>query len=61
MLDEHLVHCPYCGEAFTALIDVRQGSHRTIEDCYVCCRPIEFSVEVENGELLSVYLATDND
>ncbi|MDF1689421.1 MAG: CPXCG motif-containing cysteine-rich protein [Cycloclasticus sp.] len=32
--------CPYCGEKIDTLIDTSQGSHQTIEDCYVCCQPI---------------------
>lgn len=40
------VQCPYCGESFTTVIDVSAGSASYIEDCPVCCRPIEFGVVV---------------
>lgn len=60
MLHEQLVTCPYCGETFTAFIDLSQGSYNTIEDCYVCCRPIELSVEADGGELVNIELATDD-
>ena len=36
------VDCPYCGEAFTTAVDLSAGSQAYIEDCPVCCRPIEF-------------------
>ena len=52
MYHEQQVNCPYCNESFIAFIDLSQGNHRTIEDCYVCCRPIEFIIE-SDGELLS--------
>ena len=45
----HAVHCPYCGERFETPVDLSSGSARYIEDCPVCCRPIEVSLEVEQG------------
>ena len=46
------VSCPYCGEAIE--IDVDEGggpTQRYVEDCSVCCRPIEIAVdESEDGE-----------
>ena len=42
----HVVQCPYCGEPFETLIDLSAGSANYIEDCQVCCQPIEFKVEV---------------
>jgi hypothetical protein len=43
----HQIQCPYCGEAFETLIDLSAGSATYIEDCQVCCQPIEFKVEVD--------------
>jgi hypothetical protein len=43
----HLVQCPYCGESFETQIDTSSGSARYVEDCQVCCRPIDFSLEVD--------------
>jgi hypothetical protein len=45
--DFHQVQCPYCGESFETLIDLSAGSASYIEDCQVCCQPIEFKVEVD--------------
>jgi len=39
------VDCPYCGEAFEADVDTSAGNQDYIEDCPVCCRPIEFHLE----------------
>jgi hypothetical protein len=53
----HQVQCPYCGEAFDTLLDLSAGSATYIEDCQVCCQPIEFKVEVDHAgaiESLSV-------
>ncbi len=35
------VQCPYCGEQLDWLVDVSAGTQRYVEDCSVCCRPIE--------------------
>ena len=62
MLESQVVACPYCGESFEAAIDFSAGSQRYIEDCYVCCRPIQFSIDVSvNGELNGVTLMRDDE
>jgi hypothetical protein len=49
------IQCPYCGEPFETQIDSSAGSASYIEDCQVCCRPIEISLEVgADGEPSSV-------
>ena len=45
------VSCPYCGEAFETLVDTSAGSASYIEDCQICCQPIEMSLTVnDSGE-----------
>jgi len=39
--------CPYCGEVIDTLIDTSQGNHQTVEDCSVCCCPIELCIELD--------------
>ncbi len=46
------VCCPYCGESFEARLDLSAGSAAYIEDCQVCCRPIEFCLTVGPGRVL---------
>lgn len=41
------VRCPYCGERLETRIDVTAGALAYIEDCEVCCRPIDFAVECD--------------
>ena len=49
------VQCPYCGERFDTAVDVSAGAFRYVEDCQVCCQPIELAGEVdEAGALLGV-------
>ena len=44
-LDTCTVRCPYCGESLQLTIDASAGAQRYIEDCAVCCRPIEVVIE----------------
>ncbi|MBK1704526.1 CPXCG motif-containing cysteine-rich protein [Halochromatium glycolicum] len=62
MLEHRWVQCPYCGETITAEVDVSAGSHRYIEDCPVCCRPIEFQAEIGmQGDLVQLVACRDDD
>jgi hypothetical protein len=62
MIEPIVIHCPYCGEAFETQVDTSAGSQRYVEDCAVCCRPIEVAVQVgEDGELFGVDTTTDRD
>jgi hypothetical protein len=53
--------CPYCGEPIELLIDCSEEEQRYIEDCEVCCRPIDISVFVDEDGLPRVHLAAEND
>lgn len=45
------VSCPYCGEHFETSADASAGPCKYVEDCQVCCQPIEMEVRVdENGD-----------
>ncbi|MEJ0006375.1 MAG: CPXCG motif-containing cysteine-rich protein [Steroidobacteraceae bacterium] len=57
----HQVFCPYCGEPFETLIDLSAGSATYIEDCQVCCQPIEFKVEVDHAGALESLLGGRGD
>lgn len=49
------VECPYCGEAFGTSVDASAGSCTYVEDCQVCCQPIEMELRVdEDGKLLEL-------
>ena len=45
-LQSRTVQCPYCGESLETVVDLSCGSTSYVEDCQVCCQPIEFSLEV---------------
>lgn len=41
------ISCPWCGEQNTVFLDLSVSSQIYIEDCQVCCRPIQFQVHAE--------------
>ncbi len=60
-LQERTVDCPYCGEKIDVLIDPSPGGQDYVEDCQVCCRPIEFAVTLSASGAVSVAVAADNE
>jgi hypothetical protein len=40
------VNCPYCAETYETQVDLTAGSFAYVEDCQICCQPIELGVEV---------------
>lgn len=56
------IQCPYCGEGLEILIDCSAGNQHYIEDCQICCAPIEIAVEVtESGQLAAMHCKRDTD
>lgn len=54
MEEEHAFTCPYCWQPITMLLDLSLDARQTyVEDCEVCCRPIEVTFEVAEGVLIA--------
>ncbi len=49
---EHFFTCPYCGEDISMVLDTSVRQQTYIEDCEVCCRPIEIRYAVEDDALV---------
>ena len=60
-LIERSIQCPYCGEMIDVLIDHSVPQQAYIEDCQVCCRPINFSVVVLGDDEVEISVTTEND
>ena len=61
VLEEREVQCPYCGEVIDVLIDCSVPCQKYIEDCQVCCRPINFEVTVFQDGELTVFVSHENE
>jgi uncharacterized protein YbaR (Trm112 family) len=47
---EYFFACPYCWEEISMVLDTSMGSSQTyVEDCEVCCHPIELRYTIEDG------------
>lgn len=49
---EHFFQCPYCWEEISMLLDPTVAKQKYVEDCEVCCNPIEVNAAFENRELI---------
>jgi hypothetical protein len=56
------VGCPYCGEEIELAVDPGGGSvQEYVEDCEVCCRPLQLSVSWDEHGVAHAVAATDDD
>jgi hypothetical protein len=53
METDHEFACPYCWQPITMRLDLSAGGQEYIEDCEVCCNPIQIAYTVRNGEVVS--------
>lgn len=52
MLEQEF-QCPYCWESITMLLDTSVSKQTYIEDCEICCNPIEITPVFLDNELQS--------
>ncbi|MGB5431003.1 CPXCG motif-containing cysteine-rich protein [Eudoraea sp.] len=50
---EHYFQCPYCWEEISMLLDPSIAQQQYVEDCEICCNPIEINSQFANNELES--------
>ncbi len=61
MLPIRSIDCPYCGEAIELIIDDSVDHQTYIEDCSVCCRPINVDVSVGDDSVPDVRCWTNDE
>lgn len=62
LLETATVTCPYCGETFETQVDTSAGDQDYIEDCCICCKPINFYLTVgADGRLSSLMVNRDDE
>ncbi|TBN02749.1 CPXCG motif-containing cysteine-rich protein [Hyunsoonleella flava] len=50
-MKEHFFTCPYCWEHISMLLDDSLMTQDYIEDCEVCCNPLQIQVKFLNSEI----------
>lgn len=58
---ERRILCPYCNEPIVLLVDTSVDHQDYIEDCQVCCRPIEITADVDIDGDVSVFVRSENE
>jgi transcription elongation factor Elf1 len=61
METEHFFTCPYCWQTISFVLDVSADEQSYVEDCEVCCRPINVRVTASGGELIDLEAFTTDD
>ncbi len=63
--EEVPTYCPYCGEPISIVVDLSalegQASTNFIEDCEVCCRPIDFTAAITGTGGVELMAQDEND
>ncbi len=52
-MNEHFFQCPYCWQTISMILDQSVSDQEYIEDCEVCCNPIQVNVQFEDADLSS--------
>lgn len=56
MVVEIELQCPHCGEVYVSTVDTSEGDQTYVEDCTVCCRPMQITVSCEPGRVDDVQI-----
>ena len=51
-MEEHFFQCPHCWGNISMLFDASVSNQLYIEDCEICCNPIEINPVFDNAELI---------
>lgn len=61
LLEPCSVYCPYCGEAIEILVDVSAGDQHYVEDCQVCCKPINLAITIDKDRYPQITARSDDE
>ncbi|MBD64828.1 MAG: CPXCG motif-containing cysteine-rich protein [Halobacteriovoraceae bacterium] len=48
---EVFFQCPFCGETISMVFELYYGEQTYIEDCQVCCRPIQITYSSDGEQI----------
>lgn len=53
-LVDRRIHCPYCAEPLEIVLDLSAGGQSYVEDCQICCQPMQVTFETDQGALVAL-------
>jgi len=59
-MEEHFLQCPYCWQNISMLLDPSISRQKYVEDCEICCNPIEIAIIFQEFELVSLEVRSVN-
>ena len=48
------IRCPYCDEPMNILLDLSAGDQSYVEDCQVCCQPMQIAFQADDGSVANL-------
>lgn len=54
-MEEHFFQCPFCWETISMLLDSSQLKQEYIEDCEVCCNPIQIAIKFQSSQMVEFH------
>jgi hypothetical protein len=48
---EYFFTCPYCWQQISMVLDISEPHQSYVEDCEVCCKPIEVEYTLEDESI----------
>lgn len=60
-IESFTVQCPYCGELIELMVEYIERDQDYIEDCQVCCKPINIHVHATDKNLPELIVKQEND
>lgn len=53
-MEEQYIQCPHCWEQISMLVDLSVDKQTYVEDCEICCNPLELEVIIEDNQVISI-------
>lgn len=55
--NEIFTACPYCYQSISFLVEDLYGAQSYVEDCEVCCQPIEIKYQINDSRQITNFQA----
>lgn len=54
MQEDWEIVCPHCWQTISIRLDLSAGGQSYVQDCEVCCNPLDIQYDIEEGEVAKV-------
>lgn len=61
LVEPYPISCPYCGEEIEVMIDLSAGDQQYVEDCSVCCKPMNLVIAIDADDVPQVTVRGDDE